>query len=199
MPAIQKVTRYRLYQDQSAVVARPHHKDITNRKEEVIMSNIYKARQKRQSLVTVILAMAAVSGIIFAFGTAKAEDPTPSEAAVAEMKKMLGGVPAELQVYPESAKAAGWEMMKAADFNKNTALPSKVRELIGLAVSAQIPCRYCVYYHIKAAKAAGATEEELREAVHQASLTRHWSTILYGNQYDFEMYKSEIDAAFKSP
>ena len=163
------------------------------------MFTINKAGHMRQSLATVILAMAAVCGIIFAFGTAQAEEPTPSEAAIAEMKKMLGGVPAELQLYPESARAAGWEMMKAADFNKNTALPAKVRELIGLAVSAQIPCQYCVYYHIKAAKAAGANEEEIREAVHQASLTRHWSTILYGNQYDLEVYKTEVDAAFKSP
>ena len=79
----------------------------------------------------------------------------------------------------------------------HTALPAKTRELIGLAVAAQIPCRYCVYYHIKAASAAGASQEEIREAVHQASLTRHWSTILYGNQYDLETYKAEIDAAFQ--
>ena len=163
------------------------------------MITINNAGHMRQSLVPVILVMAAVCGLIFVFGTAKAEEPSPSEAAIAEMKKMLGGVPVELQLYPESARAAGWEMMKSTDFNKNTALPSKVRELIGLAVAAQIPCQYCVYYHIKAAKAAGATEEELREAVHQASLTRHWSTILYGNKYDFEAYKTEIDAVFKSP
>jgi AhpD family alkylhydroperoxidase len=163
------------------------------------MFTINNAGHMRQPLTTVILAMAAVCGLIFASGTVRAEEPTPSEAAIAEMKKMLGGVPAELQLYPESARAAGWEMMKAADFNKNTALPTKVRELIGLAVSAQIPCQYCVYYHIKAAKAAGANEEEIREAVHQASLTRHWSTILYGNQYDLEVYKTEVDAAFKSP
>lgn len=87
--------------------------------------------------------------------------------------------------------------MKSTDLSKDTALPSKLRELIGLAVAAQIPCQYCVHYHIKAAKAAGASEEEIREAVHQASLTRHWSTILYGNQYDLEAYKSEVDAAFK--
>jgi AhpD family alkylhydroperoxidase len=163
------------------------------------MTTVNIAKLIKQYLIANILGIAVVCGIIFASDTAKAGEPTPSEAAIAEMKKMLGGVPAELQLYPESARAAGWEMMKAADFNKNTALPAKVRELIGLAVSAQIPCQYCVYYHIKAAKAAGANEEEIREAVHQASLTRHWSTILYGNQYDLEVYKTEVDAAFKSP
>jgi AhpD family alkylhydroperoxidase len=172
---------------------------IKTNKEETIMATVHIARLMKQLLTLGILVMVAVCGIFFASGAVRAEEPTPSEAAIAEMKKMLGGVPAELQVYPESARAAGWEMMKSADFNKNTALPAKVRELIGLAVSAQIPCQYCVYYHIKAAKAAGASQEEMREAVHQASLTRHWSTILYGNQYDLGVYKTEVDAAFKSP
>lgn len=144
-----------------------------------------------------IMIIAAICGSILTSGIAGAAGSASSEAALAEMEKMLGGVPAELQLYPESARAAGWELMKSTDLNENAALPAKVRELFGLAVAAQIPCQYCVYYHTKAAKAAGATEEELREAVHQASLTRHWSAILYGNQYALQNYKSEIDAAFK--
>lgn len=162
------------------------------------MTTINIARHMKQSLAMAILVMAAVCGIIFASGAAIAEDLTPSEAALAEMKKMFGDVPSIMQVYPESARAAGWALMKSTDLNKNTALPAKVRELIGLAVASQIPCEYCIYYHKMAAKAAGASEEEIREAVHMASLTRHWSTILYGNQYDFEAFKAETDAAFKS-
>jgi AhpD family alkylhydroperoxidase len=163
------------------------------------MTTIKIDRHIKQSLTVAILAMVAVFGIIFASGTPKAEDLTPSEAALAEMKQMLGGVPAEMKVYPESARAAGWALMKSTDLNKNTALPAKVRELIGLAVASQIPCQYCVYYHEKASKAAGASEEEIREAVHMGSLVRHWSTILYGNQIDIEEFKAGIDAAFKSP
>ena len=30
-------------------------------------------------------------------------------------EEMLGGVPGELQLYPESARAAGWTMMKSTD------------------------------------------------------------------------------------
>jgi AhpD family alkylhydroperoxidase len=155
------------------------------------------AKQLRQSLALTTLVIVSLFGAMLVSGIANAADPTSSEAAMTEMQEMLGGVPAELQVYPESATAAGWAMMKSTDLNKDTALPSKVRELIGLAVAAQIPCQYCVYYHAKAAKAAGASEEEVREAVHQASLTRHWSAILYGNGYDLEVYKSEVDAAFQ--
>ena len=151
----------------------------------------------QRSFSAAIATILTVCGLTFVAGTVTADNPTPSEAALAEMKNTLGGIPAEMQVYPESARAAGWAMMKSTDFNKNTVLPSKVRELIGLAVAAQIPCQYCVYYHTKAAKAAGASEEEIREAVHQSSLTRHWSTVLYGNQVDLQAYESDTDAAFK--
>lgn len=158
------------------------------------MSRI-NATRKLQYCISGIFIL-ALYAVMLAGGIARAADSASSETAIAEMKKLFGGVPTELQLYPESARAAGWKMMKRTDLNENTALPSRTRELIGLAVAAQIPCRYCVYYHIKAARAAGASQEEIREAVHQASLTRHWSTILYGNDYDLEAYKSEIDAAF---
>ena len=146
---------------------------------------------------TKTLAVTLALGVFSIASHPAMSDSQDSEAAIAEMNEVLGGVPTELQLYPESALAAGWAMMKSTDLNENTALGSKIRELIGLAVAAQIPCQYCVHYHIKAAKAAGASEEEIREAVHQASLTRHWSTILYGNQVDLDTYKSEIDAVFQ--
>jgi AhpD family alkylhydroperoxidase len=163
--------------------------------EGIDMTTINLARQMQRFMAITLLL--ANCGIILAPTVTSAADTASSAAAIAEMKATLGGVPAELQVYPQSARAAGWAMMKSTDLNENTALPAKTRELIGLAVAAQIPCQYCVYYHIKAATAAGASQEEIREAVHQASMTRHWSTILYGNQYDLDLYKSEIDAAFK--
>ncbi len=53
-----------------------------------------------------IMVIVAVCGIILASGYVKAADTTSSEAAIAEMKEMFGGVPAELQLYPESARAA---------------------------------------------------------------------------------------------
>ena len=130
--------------------------------------------------------------------TAMAGEAQSTEAAYAEMNELFGGVPSIMQVYPKSAVPAGWALIKGTDLNENTALPLKVRELIGLAVAAQIPCQYCVYYHTVAAKAAGATEEEVREAVHMSSLVRHWSTLLQGNEYDLEAFKAETDAAFKT-
>ena len=73
-------------------------------------------------------------------------------------------------------------------------LDAKTRELIALAVAAQIPCVYCVYYHDKAARAQGATEAEVREAVATSAHVRHWSTVLNGMAYDFAAFKAEVDA-----
>ena len=158
------------------------------------MSTNHSMRSAKPKLFTLLTL--SLCGISLLACATRAAAPAGSDAAIAEMNEMLGGVPTEIQLYPESARAAGWFMMKSTDLNENTALPTKTRELIGLAVAAQIPCEYCVHYHIKAAQAAGATQEEIKEAVHQASLTRHWSTILYGNSYSLDAYMSEIDAAF---
>ena len=77
-------------------------------------------------------------------------------------------------------------------------LDTKTRELIALAVAAQVPCTYCVYFHDKAARANGATDSEVREAVATAAHVRHWSTVLNGMAYDFDAFKAEIDSMAKS-
>ncbi len=73
-------------------------------------------------------------------------------------------------------------------------LDAKTRELIALAVAAQIPCAYCVYVHDKKARAEGASEAEVREAVATSAHVRHWSTVLNGMAYDFDAFKIEVDA-----
>ena len=78
--------------------------------------------------------------------------------------------------------------------NDNASLDAKTRELVGLAVAAQIPCTYCVYAHMNKARAAGATEAEIREAVAVAAMVRHWSTVPNGMAYDLEAFKTEYDA-----
>jgi AhpD family alkylhydroperoxidase len=68
----------------------------------------------------------------------------------------------------------------------------KTKALISLAVAAQIPCQYCIWADTRDALAAGATEDEVHEAVAIAGLTRHWSTIFNGYQVDFETFKQEL-------
>lgn len=81
---------------------------------------------------------------------------------------------------------------------KGAKLDPKTRELIALGVAAQIPCAYCVYFHNKSARAAGASESEIREAVAMAAHVRHWSTVLNGMAYDFDSFKKEVDALMAS-
>ena len=98
------------------------------------------------------------------------------------------------QSLPEDAVKAVLEEQKAV-MNPKGALDGKTKQLIGLGVAAQIPCQYCIYGHTAQAKAAGATDAEIKEAIAAAALTRQLSTVLYGTGYDFGKFKQQIDAA----
>ena len=52
------------------------------------------------------------------------------------------------------------------------ALPAKVKQLIAVAVAHVTQCPYCIQGHTKAAQRAGATPEELMEAVWVAAEMR---------------------------
>jgi AhpD family alkylhydroperoxidase len=83
-----------------------------------------------------------------------------------------------------------------AIYDPKGALDAKTKELIGLAVAAQIPCQYCIYAHTLGAKHAGATDDQIKEAIAAAADTRKLSTELNGNQYDMADFKKQIDAAY---
>jgi AhpD family alkylhydroperoxidase len=100
--------------------------------------------------------------------------------------------------FPEQGLSAAWQETLAVG-NPNGALDAKTKELIGLAVAAQIPCTYCVYYHTQAARHAGATDAQIKEAVAAAAETRKWSTVLNGNEYDMGDFKKQVDAAYGGP
>ena len=84
------------------------------------------------------------------------------------------------QTLPDQALKPLWDEYQAV-MNSAGALDGKTKQLIGLAVAAQIPCAYCVYAHTKAAKAAGATDAQIKEAVATAALVRFNSTMLNGS------------------
>jgi len=142
-----------------------------------------------------LIGVIAAAGLIGATG-AKAEDPTAT-AAYKDIQATLGIVPGFFKAFPESGIAGAWAEFKAVQLNPKTELNGKTKELIGLAVAAQIPCGYCIYFHAAAAKANGATDEEIKEAVAMASITRHWSTVLNGMQVDMAAFKSDTDTVLK--
>jgi len=78
-----------------------------------------------------------------------------------------------------------------------TKVAAVVRRLADLGAAAQFPCAYCIRYHARKARALGATEAEVREAVSTAADVRHWSTVLNGMAYDPERLGEEIDRMFE--
>ena len=146
--------------------------------------------------------MTRMIGIALAFAigfagaqSAKAQDA--SAAAYQDIEQTLGMVPTFFKAFPKSGIAGAWAEFKSVQLNPKTALDVKTKELIGLAVAAQIPCAYCVYFHTAVAKANGATEEEISEAVAMASISRHWSTVLNGMQVDLAGFKRETDTVLR--
>ena len=114
------------------------------------------------------------------------------EATYKEIEGMFGKVPEFIKKFPKAGLAGAWEETKSLEFSDKTALSPKVKSLISIAVAAQIPCEYCVYSDTLAAKQAGATDEEIAEAVGMAALTRHWSTIFHGLQIDLAQFKKDM-------
>lgn len=60
------------------------------------------------------------------------------------------------------------------------AVPQKYRELIAIAVAVTTQCPYCIEVHAKAAKAAGASKEELVETAFIASALRAGGAATHG-------------------
>jgi AhpD family alkylhydroperoxidase len=139
--------------------------------------------------MTTRTALAAALTLLLSLAAAPAR---ADEATLADIQKTLGQVPTFLRAYPPALLDSAWGDMKALQLNPATALSGKVKELIGLAVAAQVPCRYCVYFHTEAAKLNGATDAEVKEAVLMAAGTRRWSTIMNGNSLDEAQFRAEL-------
>jgi AhpD family alkylhydroperoxidase len=144
----------------------------------------------------VTLTAAAALGVAVVVQMASAED-SAAQATYRDIEQTLGSVPTFFKMFPEVGIAGAWTEFKSVQLNPNTKLNGKTKELLGLAVAAQIPCQYCIYFHTAAAKLNGASDEEIRETVAMAAITRHWSTVLNGMQVDPAVFRNETDAVLK--
>jgi AhpD family alkylhydroperoxidase len=145
------------------------------------------------NLVSMVLKVTALTVAMFLTCTAFAQEGKAYEKAIQEIQKEFGVVPTMFTVFPKHALAGVWESFKQLNSEKSQ-IPPKYRELLQLAVAAQIPCQYCIYFHMASAKAFGATDAEIQEAIAQGAQTRFWSMILQGNQIDLDDFKAEFDA-----
>ncbi len=87
--------------------------------------------------------------------------------------------------------------MRDVQLSPATAVSGKYKELMGLAVASQVPCRFCIIAHTEFAKLNGATDAEIIEAIAMASLTRDLSTMLNGMQVDETQFRKDIDRLVK--
>jgi len=149
------------------------------------IASIVHSCLRSASLVAAGVGFAAV----LAAAPARADD---YDATLKDIQSTMGGVPSFVKQFPKAGLPGAWAEVKAIELSDKTALPPKVKSLISLAVAAQIPCNYCIWSDTENAKRAGATNEEIQEAVAMAALTRHWSTIFNGMQVDFDQFKKEM-------
>lgn len=92
---------------------------------------------------------------------------------------------ADLSQLPEFAKLArpefeGYLGLNNAMERKNGAVPPKYRELMAIAIAVTTQCPYCIDLHTAAAKRAGATREEVTEAVFIAAALRASAAVTHG-------------------
>jgi AhpD family alkylhydroperoxidase len=113
--------------------------------------------------------------------------------ALKQVEQSFGFTPDFLRRYPQEGLAGAWTEMRDLEMNPTTALPGKYKSLIGLAVSAQIPCKFCIIADTEFAKLEGATDREIGEAIAMSGLVRHWSTIVNGRQADKVAFKKDIN------
>jgi AhpD family alkylhydroperoxidase len=94
-------------------------------------------------------------------------DPTDSR-FLKEMSKLA---PTEFNAWLNLDKIVGRD---------EGAIPRKYRELIALAVACTTQCPYCIEVHVKAAKAAGASREEVTESSLIAAALRAGGAATHG-------------------
>ena len=107
-----------------------------------------------------------------------------------EITEALGLVPEWIAQMPDGAAQGFWTM--ARDFwLKDTKIPNKYKELIGVAVSGATRCKYCALFHTEAARLFGANNDEIAEASAMGALSMMGSTFINAQQIDYDKFRQE--------
>lgn len=112
------------------------------------------------------------------------------EDTLADIRSTMGIVPGFMEALPEDVLINDWALMKRYQYGESE-VPAKYREMIGLAIAANLKCPYCQHLHLAMAKGQGATEAELSELDFLASFTSRWSAMLHAQNYDLDRFKQE--------
>jgi AhpD family alkylhydroperoxidase len=74
----------------------------------------------------------------------------------------------------------GFVELDSITAKEDGAIPRKYRELIAIALACTTQCPYCMDVHTRGAKKAGATREEVAEAVFISAALRAGAAATYG-------------------
>ena len=88
------------------------------------------------------------------------------------LKELKTLAPVEFKTFVEFDSIVGKE---------DGAIPRKYRELTAIAVACTTQCPYCLDFHTRNAKKAGATREEVAEAVFIAAALRAGAAATHGS------------------
>src|SRR4030067_1399680 len=114
------------------------------------------------------------------------------EDTLKDIEKSLGIVPGFMKALPQDALIHDWPLFKKYALGESK-IPAKYRELMGLAVAANIKCPYCQLFHKSAAQLYGATPEEFAEIAFLSSYTSRWSAMIPAQNYSYETFAKETE------
>ena len=108
------------------------------------------------------------------------------ESVISDIREAKTGNPI-IELHPSANQEATQAFYLAVERNVfNGAIPLKYAQLAAISASAIIRCEYCIPAHTAMAKAAGASDEEIKTALAIAADVALNSTMLYGNQFDMD-------------
>jgi AhpD family alkylhydroperoxidase len=90
--------------------------------------------------------------------------------------ELLKSIPEFAKLSPDSLK--GYQTLSSAN-NANSKLGEKTRQLISIAVAVTTRCDGCITFHTEAALKAGATREEISEALGVAMAMNAGAALIY--------------------
>jgi AhpD family alkylhydroperoxidase len=111
------------------------------------------------------------------------------------MKETLGQVPGWMEIIAGPASDHSWGIFRDLTMGE-TELSPREKALVGVSAAAAMQCPYCTYFHKEEARFADVSEAELEETINVAGVTRYFSTLLHGNEYEHDEFVSETDQIF---
>jgi AhpD family alkylhydroperoxidase len=126
--------------------------------------------------------------LLFLFSTAMSYSQTTDQEYEALTKKGPFN-----KMYPKATATDAAEYFAA--WNKIfTEGPIALKEarLAAISASAAMKCEYCITAQVHMAKAAGATDDEIKAAIFIAAEVARFSTLLYGNEFGMDNLKDVL-------